>query len=165
MNSHTVVRVVAQSIGELQCDHCTGGLNSERCRGTYGHLFFADRTNCLVCEQPQLLTRLVDDSAAIDLPARKLRALQIVQPSEHCDQQLEVGAPITFTGLLTSADGTHLKMLEMHQEGRAKGADVWPQVSCRPLSFSFTMVEPFPLNTSPIFAALIPKSIADRRAE
>ncbi len=83
---------------------------------------------------------------------------------EIYDLQLEVGAPITFTALLTIADGTHLKMLEMHQEGRAKGADVWPQVSCRPLSFSFTMVEPFPLNTSPIFAALIPQSLDERRA-
>ena len=33
--------------------------------------------------------------------------------------------------------------------GRAQGADVWPQVSCRPLAFSVNLVEPFNLNTNP----------------
>ena len=77
--------------------------------------------------------------------------------------QLEVGVPITFTALLTSSTGAHLKALEMHRAGRAKGAQVWPQVSCRPLSFSMTMVEPFTLNTSPIFAELMPRSLDERR--
>src|SRR4051794_27284925 len=56
------------------------------------------------------------------------------------DLQLELGIPVTYTALLTSSTGAHLKALGMHVEGRAKGADVWPQVSCRPLSFSMTMV-------------------------
>ena len=77
--------------------------------------------------------------------------------------QPKVGAPITYTALLTTSQGTHLKAVEVHQEGLARGIDVWPQVSCRPLSFSMTMVEPFTLNTSPIFAELMPKSIDERR--
>jgi len=77
--------------------------------------------------------------------------------------QPKVGAPITYTALLTTSQGTHLKAVEVHQEGLSRGIDVWPQVSCRPLSFSMTMVEPFTLNTSPIFAELMPKSIDDRR--
>ena len=77
--------------------------------------------------------------------------------------QPKVGAPITYTALLTTSQGTHLKAVEVHQEGLARGIDVWPQVSCRPLSFSMTMVEPFTLNTSPIFAELMPKSIEERR--
>lgn len=78
--------------------------------------------------------------------------------------QPKVGAPITYTALLTTSQGTHLKAVEVHREGLARGIDVWPQVSCRPLSFSMTMVEPFTLNTSPIFAELMPKSIDERRS-
>ena len=77
--------------------------------------------------------------------------------------QPKVGAPITYTALLTTAQGTHLAAVEVHKEGLRQGVDVWPQVSCRPLSFSMTMVEPFTLNTSPIFAELMPKSIDERR--
>ena len=78
--------------------------------------------------------------------------------------QPRVGAPITFTALLTTAQGFHLKAVETHREGMATGADVWPQVSCRPLAFSQTMVEPFTLNTNPVFAELMPKSLDERRA-
>lgn len=80
------------------------------------------------------------------------------------EMQPRVGAPITFTALLTTAQGFHLKAVETHRAGMAAGADVWPQVSCRPLAFSQTMLEPFTLNTNPVFAELMPKSIDERRA-
>jgi N-acyl-D-amino-acid deacylase len=78
--------------------------------------------------------------------------------------QPKVGAPITFTALLTTAQGFHLKAVETHRAGIETGADVWPQVSCRPLAFSQTMVEPFTLNTNPVFAELMPRSLDERRA-
>lgn len=78
--------------------------------------------------------------------------------------QPRVGAPITFTALLTTAQGFHLKAVETHRAGIETGADVWPQVSCRPLAFSQTMVEPFTLNTNPVFAELMPRSLGERRA-
>jgi N-acyl-D-amino-acid deacylase len=77
--------------------------------------------------------------------------------------QRRVGAPVTFTALLTTADGKYLKALDIHRREWAKGADVWPQVSCRPLSFSMTMVEPFTLNTSPVFAELMGRPLSERR--
>lgn len=77
--------------------------------------------------------------------------------------QPKVKAPITYTALLTTSTGTHLAAVEVHKKGVADGVDVWPQVSCRPLSFSQTMVEPFTLNTNPVFAELMPKSIDERR--
>jgi N-acyl-D-amino-acid deacylase len=80
------------------------------------------------------------------------------------DMQIELGVPVTFTALLTSNTGSHLKALEIHERGMARGANVWPQVSCRPLTFSMTMVEPFTLNTSPIFAELMPLGLDGRRA-
>ncbi|MGA1677627.1 MAG: amidohydrolase family protein, partial [Pseudomonadales bacterium] len=57
-----------------------------------------------------------------------------------------------------------LKGIETHKAGRARDADVWPQVSCRPLAFSQTMVEPFTFNTNSVFAELMPKSLDERRA-
>ena len=78
--------------------------------------------------------------------------------------QPNIGVPITYTALLTTSQGTHLKAAEIHRAGVARGIDVWPQVSCRPLSFSQTMVEPFTLNINPVFAELMPKSIDERRA-
>ena len=50
----------------------------------------------------------------------------------------------------------------MHREGMEKGSAVFPQVSPRPLSFSMNMVEPFTLNTSPVFAELMAGTLDDR---
>jgi N-acyl-D-aspartate/D-glutamate deacylase len=84
--------------------------------------------------------------------------------NEIYDLQLELDVPITFTALLTSENGAHRKALTLHRAGMAKGSRVWPQVSPRPLTFSMTMVEPFTLNTSPVFAELMPLSLDARRA-
>jgi N-acyl-D-aspartate/D-glutamate deacylase len=81
---------------------------------------------------------------------------------EIYDLQRELGVPITWTALLTSATGSHLKALAMHREGMEKGSAVFPQVSPRPLTFSMNMVEPFTLNTSPVFAGLMAGTLADR---
>ena len=78
--------------------------------------------------------------------------------------QQSIGAPFTYTALLTFPGGGHMKAVEIHREYSARGAQVWPQVSCRPLSFSMTMLEPFTLNTNPVFAALANGSVDDRRA-
>ena len=80
------------------------------------------------------------------------------------DLQLGIGVPVTYTAVLTAPNGAHLKAMEIHRAGRARGSDVWPQVSCRPLTFSMTMVEPFTLNTNPVFAELLSLSPAERRA-
>jgi N-acyl-D-amino-acid deacylase len=82
---------------------------------------------------------------------------------EIYDMSIDLDVPVTFTALLTSSTGSHLKALALHRIGMAKGATVWPQVSCRPLAFSMTMTEPFTLNTSPIFAELMPVTIDERR--
>jgi N-acyl-D-aspartate/D-glutamate deacylase len=78
--------------------------------------------------------------------------------------QPSIGVPFTYTALLTFPGGYHLKSAEIHRTYRDKGVDVRPQVSCRPLSFSMNMVEPFTLNTNPVFAKLAERSLDDRRA-
>jgi N-acyl-D-amino-acid deacylase len=84
--------------------------------------------------------------------------------SEIYDMQLDLGVPITWTALLTSSTGAHMRALKLHREGMAKGSAVWPQVSPRPLTFSMNMVEPFTLNTSPIFAELMSGTLEQRGA-
>ncbi|MEY2471232.1 MAG: hypothetical protein QOK28_561 [Actinomycetota bacterium] len=77
--------------------------------------------------------------------------------------QQSIGAPITYTALLSFPGGGHMKAVDIHRTYRERGAQVWPQVSCRPLSFSMNMIEPFTLNTNPVFAALAGSSLDDRR--
>jgi N-acyl-D-amino-acid deacylase len=84
--------------------------------------------------------------------------------NEIYDLQLAVDTPFTYTAVLTTNTGAHMKAVQLHREGMARGARVWPQVSCRPLTFSMNMVEPFTLNTSPIFAELMPRTLDERRA-
>ena len=47
---------------------------------------------------------------------------------------------------------------------RASGADVWPQVTCRPLTFQLTLADPFTFNTVPSFQALMNRPVAERLA-
>ncbi|MET0144834.1 MAG: amidohydrolase family protein [Ilumatobacteraceae bacterium] len=78
--------------------------------------------------------------------------------------QRRVGVPVTWTALLTTATGTHDKALRLHRQGMSEGSDVWPQVSPRPLMFSMNLVEPFTLNTSPVFAELMAGDLDARAA-
>lgn len=79
--------------------------------------------------------------------------------------QKEIGRPITWTALLT-VEGFpyHLKVIEEHDAARAKGIDVWPQVSCRPLVFQMNLAEPFTLNLRESFQKLMGVSRAERIA-
>ena len=83
---------------------------------------------------------------------------------ENYPLQKQIGIPFTYTAVLTNPKGGHLKALEINRRGWEDGAEVWPQVTCRPLSFSMTMVEPFTLNTNPVFAELAAGTIEERRA-
>jgi len=80
------------------------------------------------------------------------------------DLQPKVGVPFTYTALLTTPNGAHEKAVAIHRARRAQGSNVWPQVSCRPLMFSMHLVEPFTLNTSPVFAELMAGGLDARRA-
>src|SRR5581483_6935069 len=77
--------------------------------------------------------------------------------------QPSIGVPFTWGAMLTMADGRHRQTVEFHRAGLAAGADVWPQVSPRPLAFSMTLQEPFTLNVNAEFGALMAKGLEDRR--
>ena len=77
--------------------------------------------------------------------------------------QREIGRPFTWTALLTVPGRPyHEQVMADHEAARALGAEVWPQVSCRPLVFQMNLSEPFVFNTRPSFAALMDASREQR---
>jgi N-acyl-D-aspartate/D-glutamate deacylase len=77
--------------------------------------------------------------------------------------QPEIGLPFTYGALLTSPAGTHKRLLDLNRKGWADGAQVWPQVTPRPLTFAFTMSAPYLLNVNPLFSQLGEGDIEARR--
>jgi N-acyl-D-amino-acid deacylase len=89
----------------------------------------------------------------------------VISHDEVFALQREIGRPFTWTALLTIKDYPyHEQVIAEHDAARAAGADVWPQVSCRPLVFQMNMAEPFTLNMRPSFQELMGHSHAERVA-
>ena len=107
--------------------------------------------------------------ALLEVMGELRRGVVAIAPGEQCgiddmyDLQPPTGIPFTYGALLTSPAGTHKRLVDLNHEGWAHGAQVWPQVTPRPLAFAYTVAEPFPLNVNPVFAALMGRSIEERR--
>jgi len=79
--------------------------------------------------------------------------------------QREIGRPLTWTALLALKGLSFASdMAALNARERATGADVWPQISVRTLSFSQNMVEPFAFNMVPVFAELMGAPIEEKVA-
>jgi N-acyl-D-aspartate/D-glutamate deacylase len=108
--------------------------------------------------------------ALLDTMREVGRGVVAIAPGEQCgisdmyELQPKAGVPFTYGALLTSPAGTHRMQVELNRAGWEQGAQVWPQVTPRPLKFSYTLAEPFPVNTNPEFAALMAHSPEERRA-
>jgi N-acyl-D-aspartate/D-glutamate deacylase len=87
----------------------------------------------------------------------------VLSVDDFYELQPQIGIPFTYTALLSMPTGHHLRMLAANDAGWEKGAQVWPQVSPRPLKFSMLMTEPFLLNTNPQFAGLMTADVEARR--
>jgi N-acyl-D-aspartate/D-glutamate deacylase len=98
------------------------------------------------------------------------RGVFSIAPGEVCplpdlyDLQPKVGVPFTYGALLTHPSGWHRQLLELNHKGWERGAEVWPQVTPRPLTFAMTLADPFTLNSNPVFGALVDRPEAERRA-
>ena len=89
----------------------------------------------------------------------------VISHSQVADLQQEVGRPVTWTALLTvKGYPYHEKVVERNDEARARGVEVWPQVSCRPLVFQMNLAEPFTLNSRPSFSQLMDLNRDERMA-
>jgi N-acyl-D-amino-acid deacylase len=119
-------------------------------------------------------SRLADlrELEALYLPMRDVgRGVGALTPGErirHADVyelQRKVGRPFTWTALLTIKGISFASdMAALNARERAAGADVWPQITCRPLTFQMTMADPFTFNTVPAFSLLMDTPLEQRLA-
>jgi N-acyl-D-aspartate/D-glutamate deacylase len=91
-------------------------------------------------------------------------AVAQVNPDEEWawlyEVQPRVGCRITWTSLTTSPPDTAFRTpwqqrLAGHRVGWAAGAEVFPQVTCRPISFQVTMLNPSPFVNVPAIRELM----------
>jgi N-acyl-D-aspartate/D-glutamate deacylase len=92
--------------------------------------------------------------------SRAGRGVVLTTPGPQCgyadvyEWQPRVGRPWTYP-LFGLPDGRHLEMVALHEEGLARGANVWPQVTPRPLTMQFTLADPYNLNVGQVFGELM----------
>src|SRR3954449_317648 len=97
------------------------------------------------------------------------RGVVSIAPGEQCppadmfDLQMKVGVPFTWGALLTMPGRDVQPSLDANNAAWERGAEVWPQVTPRPLTFTFTLASPYPLAVNEYFAALQNATIEERR--
>ncbi|MEN8159795.1 MAG: amidohydrolase family protein [Myxococcota bacterium] len=110
---------------------------------------------------PSRFAELAEFEAMARVLAELGRGVVAVTPGqgffkEMYDFQRRVGVPMTYTALL-AMPGFWQMGSKLNDEETAKGADVWPQVSCRKLTMQLRMSDPFQFNQAASFAALMGK--------
>ena len=93
----------------------------------------------------------------------------LITPGPQCsyadvyEWQPRFGRPFTYP-LFAAPGGRHLEPVGLHDQGLEQGANVWPQVTPRPLTMQFTLADPYSLNTGTVFGELLKVSRAVRLA-
>src|SRR2546427_1200697 len=88
------------------------------------------------------------------------KGVVLITPGKQCsyadvyEWQPRIGRPFTYP-LFAAPGGRHLEPVELHEKGLANGAQVWPQVTPRPLTMQFTMADAYSLNTGTVFGELL----------
>ncbi len=101
------------------------------------------------------------------------RGLIHVAPGEDFEWVYElqqtITVPVTWSAILAYPDNAVSKApwshkLERHRAGTARGADVHPQVTCRPVTFQLSMADPSSLYMVPAFTPIADADHAGRMA-
>ncbi len=84
------------------------------------------------------------------------------------DFQRTLGRPVNWSSILAYPEGSTTRAsyrakLAAHAQGRAQGADVWAQVTCRPIRQLVTLRDPAPFSTVPAFAEVLAIAPEHRR--
>jgi N-acyl-D-aspartate/D-glutamate deacylase len=88
------------------------------------------------------------------------KGVVLITPGPQCSYEdvyewaPRVQRPFTYP-LFASPGGKHLHPVGLHERGLAHGANVWPQVTPRPLTMQFTMADAYSLNTGKVFGELL----------
>jgi N-acyl-D-amino-acid deacylase len=111
-----------------------------------------------------------DEVGALFLAAGEAcKGMVLITPGKQCsyadvyEWQPRVRRPFTYP-LFAAPGGRHLEPVRLHEQGLARGADVWPQVTPRPLTMQFTMADAYSLNTGAVFGELLKVGDAVRLA-
>jgi N-acyl-D-aspartate/D-glutamate deacylase len=97
------------------------------------------------------------------------KGVVLITPGKQCTYadvyqwQPRIGRPFTYP-LFASPGGKHLEPVGLHERGTARGAQVWPQVTPRPLTMQFTLSDPYNLNVGKVFGELLEGDHAARLA-
>jgi N-acyl-D-amino-acid deacylase len=77
--------------------------------------------------------------------------------------QPRIGRPFTCP-LFALSSGKHREVVQLHEEALGRGANVWPQVTPRPLTMQFTLADAYNLNVGEVFGELMKVSPGVRKA-
>jgi N-acyl-D-amino-acid deacylase len=111
------------------------------------------------------LSELLAPLGELDKGVAALLPGETVKHGDVFDLARAIRRPLTWTALLTIKGlPWHLDIVERTRAERETGAEVWPQVSCRPLTFQMNLEEPFTFNMRPAWAALMAGTRAERIA-
>jgi N-acyl-D-aspartate/D-glutamate deacylase len=102
-----------------------------------------------------------DEVEALFLAAGQAgKGVVLTTPGPQCSYadvyalQPRVGRPFVYP-LFAAPHNQHRSQLRLHEQGLARGAKVWPQVTPRPLTMQFTLEDPFSLNVGKVFGELM----------
>ncbi|HXK22794.1 MAG TPA: amidohydrolase family protein [Myxococcota bacterium] len=97
------------------------------------------------------------------------KGVVLATPGEQCsypdfyEVQARIGRPFTWP-LFAAPGNAHRTQLKIHEERTARGANVWPQVTPRPLTMQFTLADAYSLNVGTVFGELLKVSRPVRMA-
>ncbi len=113
---------------------------------------------------PSIVATQDEVEALMSVIAEIGRGTVHVAPGENYrwvyEAQRRIGRRINWSSILTypaaaSSRADYRTKLADHERGRADGADVWVQVTCRPISQEISMLEPTGFYTMPAFSELV----------
>ena len=122
---------------------------------------------------PSIMASQEETEALMRVTGEINRGMVHVAPGENYEWvyefQKSLGRKITWSSILTyppewKSRAPFKGKLDRHNEGRRNGADVWVQVTCRPIVQQILMNEPTPFYQLPAFADLVATPMADRPA-
>ena len=120
---------------------------------------------------PSVMATQEETEALMRVTGEIDRGMIHIAPGENYawlyDFQRSLGRTITWSSILTyppewKSRAPYRGKLERHTEGRRSGADVWVQVTCRPIVQQILMNEPTPFYQLPAFADLVATPLAER---
>jgi N-acyl-D-aspartate/D-glutamate deacylase len=102
-----------------------------------------------------------EEVEALFLAAGKAgKGVVLATPGEQCsypdfyELARKSGRPVTWP-LFAAPARAHRTQLKIHEENTARGANVWPQVTPRPLTMQFTLADAYSLNVGEVFGELL----------